>query len=215
VHNNFEQGEAVGRKGILIVISGPSGAGKGTVNRALLSLLSDLSYSISATTRLPRNGETNGVNYYFVTGEKFQEMIAADKLLEWAKVYDNYYGTPRQAVEKMLEEGRDVVLEIDIQGALQVKEKYPDAVLIFIAPPSPAELERRLRRRGADAPQEIEKRLRSAAAEMSLAGRYDYVVVNDEVERAVSKICSIITAEKCRSQYYLNKSGGLNESTNS
>lgn len=197
------QGKAVGKKGILIVVSGPSGVGKGTINRALLSLLPDISFSISVTTRLPRSGETDGVNYYFVGVEKFQEMIAAGELLEWAKVYGNYYGTPRRAVEEILEQGKDVTLEIDTQGALQVKDKYADAVLIFIAPPSLAELERRLLRRGTDSPDEILKRLHSAAAEMSLIHRYDYVVVNDEVEQAVSKVCSIITAEKCRSRYYI------------
>lgn len=204
----------MGKKGILIIISGPSGAGKGTINRTLLSFLPDLSYSISVTTRLPRSGEMDGLDYYFVTVKEFQEMIATGELLEWAKVYDNYYGTPRRVVEGLLEKGRDVMLEIDTQGALQVKEKYADAVLIFIAPPSLSELERRLRRRGSDSPAEIQKRIQSAAVEMRLAGHYDYVVVNDEVERAVSKICSIITAEKCRSKYYLNKNGGFHESTN-
>lgn len=204
----------MGKKGILIIISGPSGAGKGTINRTLPSFLPDLSSSISVTTRLPRSGEIDGLDYHYVTVEEFQKMIAAGELLEWAKVYDNYYGTPRRVVEGLLEQGRDVMLEIDTQGALQVKEKYADAVLIFIAPPSLSELEYRLLRRGSDSPAEIQKRIKSAAAEMRLADRYDFIVVNDEVEQAVSKVCSIIKAEKCRSKYYLNENGGFYESTN-
>ncbi|MCL6639540.1 MAG: guanylate kinase [Firmicutes bacterium] len=191
-------------KGILLVLSGPSGAGKGTLCRALLEKEPSMQLSISATTRLPRGDEQDGVHYHFTTRDVFQEMIQNDQLLEWAEVYGNYYGTPRRAVYEVLAQGRDVILEIDIQGALQVKEKIESAVLVFVAPPSPAELRRRLVGRATDSLEEIEKRLSCTAKEMKLARRYNYVVINDEVERAVARLQSIVQAEKCRPRYFEN-----------
>jgi guanylate kinase len=198
----------VGRKGLLLVLSGPSGAGKGTVCRALLKNEPSLRLSVSATTRPPRHGEVDGVDYFFFEPEVFKKMIKDGHLLEYAEVYNNYYGTPLLFVEEGLEKGCDIILEIDIQGALHVKEKYPEAVLIFIAPPSKNDLEKRLFSRGSDQREVIEKRLQCAAGEMKLADRYDYIIINDEVSLVVDKIRSIITAEKSRPRYFqsfLNK----------
>lgn len=186
------------RKGILIVLSGPSGTGKGTICQELLHNNQNLFYSVSATTRQPRAGEVNGVNYWFVPPAQFSQMIAEDDLLEWAEVYGNRYGTPRRYVNDMLTSGKDVVLEIDTQGAMQIKAKFPQGVFIFIVPPSLSELEGRLRKRGADAPAVIAKRLSCVQDELKYAPQYDYVVVNDEVAEATAKITAIITAEKCR-----------------
>ena len=189
-------------KGNLLVISGPSGAGKGTLCRILVEKDPAIKLSVSATTRPPRGDERDGVHYHFLTRAVFQRMIEAGDLLEWAEVYSNYYGTPRRLVYDVLEQGRDVILEIDIQGALQVKEKIRSAVLIFIAPPSLGELRRRLTARGTDAPEEIARRLSFTAAEMKLASRYDYIVLNDEVGPAVAKLQSIVRAEKCRPRFF-------------
>ncbi|WP_027717218.1 guanylate kinase [Desulfovirgula thermocuniculi] len=197
-------------KGVLLVLSGPSGAGKGTVCRALVEKEPNIRLSVSATTRKPRAGEVDGVNYFFVTRERFQEMIKAGELLEWAEVYGNYYGTPRKAVEEALQEGYDVLLEIDVQGGLQVKEKFPEAVLIFLLPPSRAALVERLTGRGTDSAEEIRRRLRWASTELQSLYRYDYVVINRRVEEAVATIQAIITAEKCRPQrVQLDESWGL------
>ncbi|MDD4239788.1 MAG: guanylate kinase [Desulfotomaculaceae bacterium] len=188
----------MGEKGLLLVISGPSGTGKGTVVRALQRANSSLRLSISATTRLPRDGEVDGVDYYFMERDIFKKMIEEGQLLEWAKVYGNYYGTPSHFVRDALERGNDIILEIDIQGALQVKEKLPEAVLVFIAPPSKTELQTRLLGRKSDSREEIEKRLKCMTGEMKLAGGYDYIVVNDSINRALDNIHAIIMAEKCR-----------------
>lgn len=185
-------------KGVLVVLSGPSGVGKGTVSQALLQAEPNLVLSVSATTRLPRNGETDGVSYYFVSREKFSRMIEGDEFLEWARVYDNFYGTPRLPVEETLARGKDVLLEIDVQGGLQVKSKLPEAVLIFLLPPSWKELEARLAGRGSESPEEVQKRLQWAKRELQSLSLYDYAVVNERVEKAVEQIRSIITAEKCR-----------------
>lgn len=155
-------------------------------------------YSVSATTRPARTGEINGVNYHFVSCESFQQMLSRDELLEWAQVYGQYYGTPRRYVDEKLQNGQDVVLEIDVQGAMKIKEKFPQGVFIFIVPPSLAELSVRINKRGSDTPESILKRLGCAKTELSLAGSYNYIIVNDEVARAVNKIRSIVTAEKCR-----------------
>jgi guanylate kinase len=186
------------RHGILIVLSGPSGTGKGTICKELLASCPNLHYSISATTRSPRMGETNGVNYWFISPDEFKTMIRQEELLEWAEVYGNYYGTPRRCVEDMLASGRDVVLEIDTQGAMQVKKKFAQGVFVFIAPPSLEELENRIVKRGADSPAVIAKRLGCVKDELEFAPQYDYAVVNDEVAAATARITAIILAEKCR-----------------
>lgn len=183
------------RKGCLIVVSGASGTGKGTVCTELLKKRSSLRYSISATTRNPRNGEKNGVQYFFHTRESFEKLIADEGLLEWADVYGNYYGTPKAPVEKFLSEGQDILLEIDTQGALNVMEKMPEGIYVFLLPPSMEELERRLRSRGTDSEEVILRRLDSARGEVSLAKKYRYVVVNDVVQDAVDTIDAILTAE--------------------
>ncbi|WP_088555018.1 guanylate kinase [Calderihabitans maritimus] len=187
-------------QGLLIVISGPSGAGKGTLCSALQRKMPNLRYSISATTRPPRKGEIDGVNYYFFSKEEFLKKVEAGEFLEWAEVYGNYYGTLKSEVGKLLKQGADVLLEIDIQGAMQIKKKFPQAVFIFIVPPSLEELRKRIIKRGTDSPEVIEKRLRCAADELSFIDEYDYVVVNDELEKALDKLVAIITAEKCRSR---------------
>lgn len=186
------------KKGLLIVISGPSGAGKGTICKQLLAEESQLRYSISATTRPPRKGETNGKDYIFLDEEQFMKMRDRGEFLEWAEVYGNFYGTPKKNVEEQLNQGYDVILEIDIQGALQIKRKFPEGVFIFIVPPSLEELELRITRRGTDSQEVIARRLNSAAKELEYVCEYDYVVVNDEVDKAVQRVKAIITAEKCR-----------------
>lgn len=186
------------RKGCLIVVSGPSGTGKGTVCSALLAKHKEIAYSISATTRQPRTGEVDGVNYYFLAKNVFEKMIEDGELLEWAEVYGNYYGTPLKKIQERLADGQDILLEIDTQGAMSVKEKFPDEIYIYIMPPSLKELERRLKTRGTDSAESIERRLKSAAGEMEIAERYNYIVVNEQVEQAVNQIAAIVDAEHCR-----------------
>ncbi|MDF2928068.1 guanylate kinase [Anaerospora sp.] len=185
-------------QGILIVLSGPSGTGKGTICRELLRSYPDLHYSISATTRAPRPGEQHGTNYFFLSHAEFQTMIQKDDLLEFAEVYGNYYGTPQQHVMQLLAQGKDVVLEIDIQGAMQVKTKFSAGVFIYIVPPSLNELSQRIYKRGTDSPEVIRKRLNCVSKELLLAHNYDYIVVNDKVEDAVKQIAAIISAERCK-----------------
>ena len=186
------------RKGCLIVVSGPSGTGKGTVCSALLEKHKEIAYSISATTRQPRTGEVDGMNYYFLAKNVFEKMIEDGELLEWAEVYGNYYGTPLKKIQERLADGQDILLEIDTQGAMSVKEKFPDEIYIYIMPPSLKELERRLKTRGTDSAESIERRLKSAAGEMEIAERYNYIVVNEQVEQAVEQIAAIVDAEHCR-----------------
>lgn len=186
------------RQGLLIVISGPSGAGKGTICEGLLNKNKSLCLSISCTTRAPRPGEVDGVNYFFINKENFETMIADDKLLEYAKVYDNYYGTPKPFVDDKLSNGQDVVLEIDIQGALQIKEKYPRGVLIFVVPPGLSMLKERLLKRGTDSEEIINKRLKCVCEELNNIKKYDYLIVNETVEASIEQVESIIIAEKCR-----------------
>jgi guanylate kinase len=183
--------------GILFVLSGPSGAGKGTVCKALMQRTQDLHLSISATTRAPRVGEQHGVNYFFQTTEQFETMIENQELLEWAKVYDNFYGTPIRYVEEKLQEGYDVLLEIDIQGAMQVRERYPQGVFIFLIPPSATELKARILGRGTETDESFQKRFGAARHELQMMSSYNYVVVNDVVEAACERVESIITAEHC------------------
>ena len=183
------------RKGLLVVVSGPSGAGKGTICQVLLEK-TPLAYSVSATTRKPRAGEVDGESYYFLSVKAFEEMIEKDELLEWAKVYDNYYGTPLKKVEEKLTAGEDILLEIDTQGAMKVREKFPEGVYIFILPPSLAELERRIRGRDTETEDVLQKRLAAAIGEIEAGKCYKYVVTNDEVDGAVESVCAILAAER-------------------
>lgn len=184
------------KEGLLIVISGPSGAGKGAVCSALLKDNKDLLLSVSCTTRKPRPDEKDGVEYFFKSQKEFYGMIEDGKLLEYARVFDSLYGTPLGYVEEMLKEGRDVLLEIDVQGAMKVKDKYPEAVFIFILPPSIKELERRIRKRKTENEEQIQSRLKKANSEIKRYGDYDYVIVNDVVPAAADKIKCILCAEK-------------------
>ena len=186
------------RKGLLVLVSGPSGTGKGTVCNLLREKHPELAYSISATTRQPRPGEGDGVNYYFDDKAKFEAMIEAGELLEWANVYGNYYGTPKQAVLDRLEAGEDILLEIDTQGALNVMEAMPEGLYVFLLPPSLEELEKRLRGRGTETEESIARRLGAAKEEIGRAVKYRYVVVNDTVEKAEETIANIIAAEHNR-----------------
>jgi guanylate kinase len=187
-------------RGILLVVSGPSGVGKGTICSQLLRQLNNVQYSVSVTTRAPRQGETDGVNYFFASVDEFKRMQADGQLLEWAEVFGNFYGTPKPAVEQALAQGKDVVLEIDIQGALQVKVAFPECVTVFIWPPSQAELKRRIESRGTETPEALLRRLQEAKREMAHVVDYDYVVVNQpgQVELAAAEIRAIIQAEKSR-----------------
>lgn len=192
-------------KGLLIVISGPSGVGKGTVRKALFERTGhNLVYSISMTTRKPRVGETNGVEYYFVTKEKFKQEIESGNLLEYATFCDNYYGTPLDKVKEQLDAGQEVVLEIEVQGAMKVKEKMPNAVYVFIAPPSMKALEQRLISRGTEDKDVIEKRLAKARSEIKVASEYGYIVINDTVENAADRIMAIIRAEHAKTSRVLD-----------
>ena len=184
-------------KGRLFVISGPSGTGKGTICREILKDIRN-EFSVSMTTREPREGEEHGREYFFVSHEDFIENIERNNFLEYATVFDNYYGTPKDIVLKKLEKGRNVILDIDVQGGLQVKEAMPEAVLIFLLPPSLAALRSRLENRGTETPEKIEKRLNKALDEIKFIGEYDYMVVNDVREDAVSDVRSIMTAEALR-----------------
>lgn len=185
-------------KGLLLVLSGPSGAGKGTICQMLREKLPDIGYSVSVTTRAPREGEVDGVSYFFKTVEEVKTMITEGGLLEYAEVYGNYYGTPRDYVMDLLNQGKDVILEIDIQGALQIKKRFPDGVFVFIVPPSLDELSSRIYKRGTDSEEVIKKRLASATGELAYASEYDYIIVNDIAERATQKVLTVMEAERYR-----------------
>lgn len=185
------------RKGAILIISAPSGAGKTTICRRLLAQRKDTRYSISCTTRRPRPGERNGKAYFFLERDEFKRKIARHEFLEWAQVHDEYYGTPRRYIEETVDSGRNVLLAIDVQGALAIRRKVPSAVLVFVMPPSVDELRARLAARR-DAHESVAKRLMAARAEMTAAKDYDYVVVNDDLDDAVAQIDSILTAETLR-----------------
>lgn len=182
--------------GFLLIVSGPAGVGKGTVCKALLDSDSDVIFSVSSTTRKPRVGEVHGVNYNFIEKELFEKNIEQGKFLEYAFVHTDYYGTSKEFVEKGINDGKIVMLEIDVQGAIQVKEKHPEAVTIFILPPSMDELERRIVDRNTETKEQIEKRMSNAYKEIDLVDKYDYYLVNDDLDEAVKEIESIINAEK-------------------
>jgi len=204
------------KKGLLLVISGPSGAGKGSICQ---NLVQDerIKYSISATTRAPRGNEQHGKEYFFLTKEEFEAKIAQDGFLEWAQVYDRYYGTPRDFVEDNLNNGYDCILEIDVQGALKVKQAMPDAVMIFILPPSLAELHRRLSGRGTETDEQIATRMSWVLGEIDQIDKYDYAIVNDDLIQAIKEVQQIIQSEKCRvarlgdltSKYHIEKERGF------
>lgn len=184
--------------GKLIVISGPSGAGKSTVIKRLIDANPNIVFSVSATTREPRPGETDGINYYFVSKARFEEMIEKGELLEYARYVDNFYGTPREPVYNSLIQGRDVLFDIDVQGAMQIKRTCPTAILIFMVPSSFNEIEKRLRGRGTDSDEVIRHRLETARNEYRYAPDYNYLVLNDDPAKAVEEIEAILKAERCR-----------------
>ena len=187
------------RKGILTVVSGFSGAGKGTLMKELLKRYADMyALSISATTRKPREGEENGREYFFKTKEEFEKMIAKEELIEYASYVENYYGTPKEYVEQQLEAGKDVILEIEIQGALQVKERFPETLLLFVTPPSAKELKRRLVGRGTETMDVIESRMARAAEEAEFMDQYDYLIINDDLGACTEEMHSIIQGEHLR-----------------
>lgn len=183
-------------RGLLVVLSGPSGSGKGTVLKQAMQQNDNIEISVSVTTRAPREGEIDGVNYYFSTREAFQKRLDEGGFLEWAEFCGNFYGTPRAEIEQRLNEGKDVILEIEVQGAMKVREAFPDAVLIFNLPPSLEELKKRLTGRKTESPEVVEKRLNTAAWELSQAEKYDYIIVNDNVETAANAFLSILEGEK-------------------
>ena len=183
------------RQGILVVVSGFSGAGKGTLMKALTEKYDQYALSVSATTRSPRTGETDGKEYFFVSEERFQEMIRQDDLIEYARYVNHYYGTPKSYVTSQLEAGRDVILEIEIQGAMKVKEKFPEALLLFVMPPSAEELRKRLTGRGTESPEVIEARLKRAADEAEGMTAYDYILINDQVEPCVERMHQLIQSQ--------------------
>ena len=191
------------KRGVLLVISGPAGSGKGTVVEALRARLPDIGFSVSATTRAPRPGEKDGVHYYFITKEAFVAAINAGEILEHTVYCDNYYGTPRSEVDRVLGTGKDLILEIETEGAMQIKRLFPDAVTIMLLPPDGKTLEARLRGRGTETDEVIRRRMTRAAEEIQLADRYDYIVLNenDGIEKCAADIAGILAAEHCRPAY--------------
>ena len=196
------------KKGILIVVSGFSGAGKGTLMKRLLEDYDDYALSVSATTRSPRPGEEDGREYFFKSVEEFEKMIAQDELIEYAKYVNNYYGTPKEYVMQQLEEGKDVILEIEIQGALKVKEKYPDTLLLFVTPPGARELKERRVGRGTESMEVIESRMKRAVEESEGMDQYDYLVINDDLDTCEKEMHRIIRAEHdrvCRNEEFIGR----------
>lgn len=192
------------QQGILVVVSGFSGAGKGTLMKELLKRYDNYALSVSATTRQPREGEKDGEDYFFVNREYFQQMIEEGRLVEYAQYVNHYYGTPRDYVEKKMAEGKDVILEIEIQGALKVKKRFPNALLIFVTPPSAGELRRRLVGRGTETIEVINARLRRAAEEASGMEAYDYLLINDEIDACVEQMHQLITLQHSKTCYHLD-----------
>ena len=192
------------QQGILVVVSGFSGAGKGTLMKELLKRYDNYALSVSATTRQPREGEKDGEDYFFVNREYFQQMIEEGRLVEYAQYVNHYYVTPRDYVEKKMAEGKDVILEIEIQGALKVKKRFPDALLIFVTPPSAGELRRRLVGRGTETIEVINARLRRAAEEASGMEAYDYLLINDEIDACVEQMHQLITLQHSKTCYHLD-----------
>ena len=186
------------KKGLLFVVSGPSGVGKGTLREKLFKMFKNLTYSVSMTTRSPRKEEVNGIDYHFVSEAIFKQMIKENKFIEWAKVHGDYKGTPYEFLIERLKMGNDTLLEIDVQGAVQVKDKMPWGIYIFIAPPSWNDLEYRLRNRKTEEKKELEKRLGDARTEIKYVNNYDYLVINDNIETALKKLEAIIIAERCK-----------------
>ena len=184
------------KKGILLIISGFAGSGKGTIVKRLLSEYDNYAVSVSATTRAPRPGEEDGKDYFFVNREKFEKMIADDEFLEYAQYVDNYYGTPRKYVNRMLDEGKDVILEIEQQGALQVKAKRPDALLMFVMPPSVQEIYNRLKKRGTETDEVIMKRMRQGAREAGVIENYDFLIINDDLDECVKNVHDTVRCSK-------------------
>jgi len=191
-------GARLGRRGTLFVVSAPSGAGKTTLCREARLVIPDLAYSVSATTRAPRPGEVNGVDFRFISEREFRSMLERNELAEWATVHGNLYGTPSKPLEAALATGKDVLLDIDTQGAAQLRQRYREAVLIFIVAPSMAELEQRLRERGADAERDIARRLARAREEIKLWRTYDYLIINRDVKEAMDQLLAVMQAERCR-----------------
>lgn len=201
-------------KGVLLIVSGPSGAGKGTVCSEYIKRRPETFLSVSATSRSPRPGDKDGETYFFKTRDEFEKLISDDGLLEFAEFCGNYYGTPKAPALRAMEEGRDVILEIEVQGAYKVKEKCPDAVLVFILPPSPEILRERLTGRGTESPEIIEKRIGEANREIMRGANYDYIIVNDKLDLATDKLENIADAEKirvCRNKEYLKNVWNLKE----
>jgi guanylate kinase len=194
---SINQGE---KQGLLIVLSGPSGVGKGTVCSALRQKMPELIYSISATTRKPREGEEDAVNYFFKSRDQFEHMIHHGQLLEWAEYVGNYYGTPAQFVKETISQGKDIILEIEVQGALKVKQNFPEGVFIFLTPPSLSVLKERITKRGTETEESIRNRMEVGIEEIKLLEHYDYAVVNDTIDQACNRIQAIITAEHCRKE---------------
>ena len=201
-------------KGVLLIVSGPSGAGKGTVCSEYIKRRPETFLSVSATSRSPRPGDKDGETYFFKTRDEFEKLISDDGLLEFAEFCGNYYGTPKAPALRAMEEGRDVILEIEVQGAYKVKEKCPDAVLVFVLPPSPEILRERLTGRGTESPEIIEKRIGEANREIMRGANYDYIIVNDKLDLATDKLENIADAEKirvCRNKEYLKNVWNLKE----
>lgn len=192
-------------RGQLYVISGPSGVGKGTVVSEFLKNNKEVFLSVSATTRAKREGEQEGINYYYKTHEEFVEMIENNEFMEWAQFCDNYYGTPKATVENILKSGKDVILEIEVQGAMQIKKNFPESIFVFVLPPSIDELEKRLINRGTESEDVVRLRIETAKKEIVYAKEYDYLLVNDIVEKTVCKLSGIIISERCKTERIINE----------